>query len=316
MLPRNFLRRPEIRALVPDLKLLLLCLYVSCESHIGAYLPGGIGDEVGLEAEALTGGMTDLIRRGLIAQDEKTGEIFIMSFFRDNSFNTPARKGQARDDFQRVESLKLKTIILEAVSKNEGCGLTPGDLNLDPAPVDKSPKKPGFEEKQAVSSLGLGLGIGIGEAAAPAPAPTAQGQKAAAASSSFFQKSEQKKTPRARQGVRVWVDDDIAEVDALIETHGLAAVREAASRLAAALGKLPLPSQVGESILMIKKHEEAAAAAAAAAAARNREDEAWLRARSGPASPARLAALEKLAQLAGRRGGVSPAADAGKGEVK
>jgi len=35
MLPRNFYRRPAIRDLVPDLKLLLTVLTVGCETHIG-----------------------------------------------------------------------------------------------------------------------------------------------------------------------------------------------------------------------------------------------------------------------------------------
>ena len=147
LLPRNILRRPEIRALVPDLKLLFLTVYISCETHIGAYLPGGIGEDSGLDAEALAGGLRDLVRRELIEFDATTGEVFIRCFFRDNHFNTDARKGQARDDFLRLSSQRLRQSILKAIVVSHECGLTP--IIIEPLQTTpKRKRKPGVKPKE------------------------------------------------------------------------------------------------------------------------------------------------------------------------
>ena len=199
-LPRNYLRRPEIRGLVPDLKLLMLCVYVSCESHVGAFLPGGLSEESGLEAEALAGGLADLIRRGLLVFDESTGEVFISSFFRDNVFNTPARRGQAVDDFRRVESQVLRNEILAAVEKNPGCGLTIEGLK----PGEKQGEKPCFVEKQTLTLLGGGRGRGRDRgrevvagladlATTTAPLPVSQPQP-----------QPQRQPPGVVNGIRCW----------------------------------------------------------------------------------------------------------------
>jgi len=128
-LHRNFFRRAEIRCLVPDLKLLLAVLTIGCDSNAGAYLPGGLGDDSGLEAAALAGGLLDLEKRGLIVRDMATGEIFLTHFYRDNTYSNPARRIHARDDFERVESMALRQKILAAVAKNPDCGLTAADLD-------------------------------------------------------------------------------------------------------------------------------------------------------------------------------------------
>lgn len=101
VLSRVFFRRAAVRALVPDLKLVLVVLTIGCESHVGVYRPAGLGEDTGLDPSSLTGALDDLARRSHILPDAATGEIFIAAWFRDNSFSTAARRGQARDDTPR-----------------------------------------------------------------------------------------------------------------------------------------------------------------------------------------------------------------------
>lgn len=121
---RNYFRRPAIRQLVPDLKLLLAVLQVGCESHVGCWVPSGLADDAGLSVEACEGGLRDLERGGFIVFDQATGEIFLTDFFRNNTFKGPQRGQQALSDFRQVESEALRKRILKAVAESQECGLS------------------------------------------------------------------------------------------------------------------------------------------------------------------------------------------------
>lgn len=121
---RNYFRRPAIRHLVPDLKLLLAVLQVGCESHVGCWVPSGLADDAGLSVEACEGGLRDLARAGLVEVDQDTGEIFLTDFFRNNTFKGPQRGQQALADFRQVESEALRKSILNAVAQSQECGLS------------------------------------------------------------------------------------------------------------------------------------------------------------------------------------------------
>lgn len=128
MLSRVFFRRPSVRALVPDLKLVLAVMAVSCESHVGVWRPAGLAEDCGLDPAALAGALVDLEKRGHLVADRATGEFFLTDFFRDNTFNSPQRVRQARDDLKQIESVALRQKVLEAVDKNIGAGLKTSDL--------------------------------------------------------------------------------------------------------------------------------------------------------------------------------------------
>ncbi|CAG0960046.1 hypothetical protein MTYP_00678 [Methylophilaceae bacterium] len=121
---RNYFRRPAIRQLVPDLKLLLAVLQVGCESHVGCWVPSGLADDAGLSVEACEGGLRDLARAGLVEVDQDTGEIFLTDFFRNNTFKGPQRGQQALADFRQVESAALRQSILSSVAQSQECGLS------------------------------------------------------------------------------------------------------------------------------------------------------------------------------------------------
>lgn len=123
-LARTMLRSPQIRELVPDLKLVLLALTVSCESHAGVYIPGGLAEDCGLDPGALAGGLEDLERRGHIVTDEDTGELFLTRFYRDNKFTGKQRQSQWTGDFVRIQSPILRELVLKAVQQSPICGIT------------------------------------------------------------------------------------------------------------------------------------------------------------------------------------------------
>lgn len=125
VLARNFYRRPVVRALVPDLKNLLAVLTVGCESHVGCWVPVGLGEDAGLDISAVEGGLKDLEKRGLIMCDKETGEVFLKLFFRDNKFSGEARHRQAMGDFEAVLSPFLKEAIVAAVRASPECYLSP-----------------------------------------------------------------------------------------------------------------------------------------------------------------------------------------------
>lgn len=125
LLPRNFFRQPEVRKMVPDLKLLAVALRVGCESHVGCWLPSGLGEDTGLTPEALQGGLADLERRSHVLSDRETGEFFVASFFRENVFPTEARRRQAQSDFSQIRSQKLRGAVILAIKNSPECALRP-----------------------------------------------------------------------------------------------------------------------------------------------------------------------------------------------
>lgn len=126
--PRNFLRQPQVRDMVPDVKLTFLALLIECESAIGCWIPGSIDDAVNIKH--LSGAFDELERRGELSIDKKTGEFFITGFFRWNYFTGAKRVGQARDSFAQVRSNRLRKEILEQVKLNQRfCRLAPASLS-------------------------------------------------------------------------------------------------------------------------------------------------------------------------------------------
>jgi hypothetical protein len=157
---RTFYRRPRIRDLVPDLKLVLSVLTVGCESHVGCWVPAGLREDCGLSGEAFDGAIRDLERRGHIIRDENSGEYFLSDFFRDNDFSTPARKRQAEGDYQQIVSMKLKAAVRKAALENPSCCLSSQNF------YEKSDGIPTFVKKQEVNRQGEGEGKAEGKGAA------------------------------------------------------------------------------------------------------------------------------------------------------
>lgn len=163
MFSRSFFRRPAVRDLVPELKLVLAVLIVGCESHAGVYLPGGLGEDCGLAPSSLAGALVDLERRGHILTDKKTGEVFINGFYRDNAFRGAQRVAQWQTDFNQIESELLRRAVLEAIKLSPECGIS----------VDNSTK---INKKQPPNSLVLGVVVDKEKASSSPASPAAENQ--------------------------------------------------------------------------------------------------------------------------------------------
>lgn len=224
-LSRNFFRRPAIRDLVPDLKLVLVVLTVGCESHAGVYRPAGLGEDTGLDQSALDGAMVDLDRRGHILRDTGTGEVFLRAWYRDNTFKGTARWGQWLEDFKQIESSRLRRVVLEAIAATPECGINPQD-------VDNS------KENQKNQQ------------------PTSQGKGEVKSISFSCNSSAAKKTPPSiLHGVTCWTPRDLSQVQTLVEEHSAAAVEQAAAELKTAGGEA-LPSYVQSLLSKRNQHHE------------------------------------------------------------
>ncbi len=153
--PRNFLRLPTIKGLAPSHKLILIALFIECESHVGCWVPADLREAANIHEYEET--LLDLERRNLISIDRDTGEFFLCQFFRYNFFKSPARIGQARDAYARVVSERLRQEIRHQIEINKRfCLIGISDLS----PPDKNP---GSIPKQPLSSLGKGVGEGKGK---------------------------------------------------------------------------------------------------------------------------------------------------------
>lgn len=216
VLSRAFFRRPAVRDLVPDLKLVLVAMTVGCESHVGVWRPGGLAEDCGLDPASLAGALADLEKRGHVVADTKTGECFLTAIFRDNSFSSPQRVRQARDDFRQIESPAMRQNVMEAVSKNPGCGLQKSDL----------------EENHVVTSQGEGEGKGKGEAAAD----TLSAHAAQSAAASLPQGKRRRGEEVVKHGVEMWTAADAAGLTKLVSQHGAERVEEVAAGLKPAPG--------------------------------------------------------------------------------
>lgn len=219
VLARNFFRREKVRALVPDLRLILAVATVSCETHCGVWIPGDLARDTGLDEAALAGGLADLEARGIILRDADTGEILLADFFRDNVFSGPARRGQFRGDFARIESLRLREAAAKAVLQNPGCGLEIEDIC--------PPERIELEENQCFSDQGK--------------AREEKGREAPSSAEGQFTCGKKQRT--VVQGITVWTASDAATARSIVASWP---ERDVAAAINELLGQGidPLPSRV------------------------------------------------------------------------
>lgn len=247
VLSRVFFRRATVRGLVPDLKLVLLVVTVGCESHVGVYRPAGLSEDTGLEPSSLAGALDDLERRGHIVRDLATGELFVAEFFRDNTFGTVARRGQARADFEQIESAKLRAKVLDAVKQNPGSGLTTSNLT----------------EKQTL----IFQGKEKGEVKAAAPPAHTRGTADAITDANAAASHQVAKVRTIRpSGIVTWCDSDPQAAEQ-IEQQFSADEISAAVATVTATGKDAVPGLVSFAIAKQRNTQASIARRAAADAA-------------------------------------------------
>lgn len=208
ILPTNLLNWPRCGGLLPDQRLILIWLWAS--PHMTAAGWGFVplkpsAATLGLDPEALAGGLSTLEDAGLIIWDQATGEVAILDWYRFHKFRpgTPARAAAA--SIKKIQSERVKNTILE---KSEGYLPTATTTTTTTVSCRHQQEGQSAPRKQAT--------------------PTGTG-------------ACKKKT--LESGVVCWNDDDRQQVANLIGTHGAERVSAAAKKMAEQ-GVEPLPSRV------------------------------------------------------------------------
>jgi len=115
--PCNFLSWPSISNLLPDQKLIGVYLFFSPDANAcGCYFlprPRAAAD-LSLPVDALEEALREFERRKLVAMDNDTGEIFVLSWPRWLNFRTPSARGALWTSIDRIKSTKLSTLAKSA----------------------------------------------------------------------------------------------------------------------------------------------------------------------------------------------------------
>lgn len=142
--PTNLLDWPRCQGLLPDQRLILIWLW-TCQYMTAAgwgFIPiKPAAATLGLDAEALVGGLGTLVKASLIAWDSITGEVFVLDWYRFHTFRPGAPARAAAASIKKVQSERLKTMILE---KSKGC-----------FPTATTTATPTISCKQEMSDAGL-----------------------------------------------------------------------------------------------------------------------------------------------------------------
>lgn len=104
LVPRNLMKWPSVRNMVPDQRLILYHLWVTCESAAGVDMfdPGSISGCLGLREGVIIDSWQHMQDRGLLIIDDITGELMLNNWFR----------------FHRFEGIRMK-LLIQAVDRIE-----------------------------------------------------------------------------------------------------------------------------------------------------------------------------------------------------
>lgn len=213
ILPTNLLDWPRCGGLLPDQRLILMWLWAS--HHMTAAGWGFIplkpsAATLGLDPEALAGGLSTLDDAGLIVWDPVTGEAAIVDWYRFHKFRPGAPARAAAASIKKIQSERVKNVILE-----KSTGYLPTTTTTTTTTVSCMHQPEGRT--------------------APREQPAPAGAGAC-----------KKKT--LESGVVCWGDADRLQVANLINTHGVERVSAAAKKMAEQ-GVEPLPSRVSKTLL-------------------------------------------------------------------
>lgn len=122
ILPTNIWSHPDFCDLLPDQKLLMIWIWVNpAVSSAGVQLfdAGIAGVATSIQKAAALEAIKEFERRGLIALDQETGELLILSWFRWHRFNDKRRWSILQNDIKKIDSGKIKKLVLKAMEHIE-----------------------------------------------------------------------------------------------------------------------------------------------------------------------------------------------------
>ena len=117
IIPTNLMAFPGLSNLLPDQKLLIYWLWSNqSATTVGCYLlpTADAAADLQLGQESIEEAILEFGRRGLVALDLKTGEIFVKAWFRFHRFDSAARKFMLQNDFESIVSNKLRRIVMKS----------------------------------------------------------------------------------------------------------------------------------------------------------------------------------------------------------
>ncbi len=154
--PCNLLTWPKLANLLPDQKLIYAYLWFNRFARSSGCYPFPVAlaaTELSFSPPSLLEALREFVRRELVQMDESTGEIFVLDWFRFNTFPPGPRQRVLAADLQRIESPVLRALVEKSIPyfPREGKERK-GKKTIDDSPsVDKFNK--GWAEKGA--ALGL-----------------------------------------------------------------------------------------------------------------------------------------------------------------
>lgn len=138
LVPTRLLSWPRCSSLVPDLKLILLSLWSSpylSSAGAGIYPVKEAAAALGLDSEALRGGIDALVSTGLVAHDDQTGEIFILDWFRFHRFRQGRGVTILEREISKIESPHIRAAVLGARQSAAFRGAPPPPAPAPPARI-------------------------------------------------------------------------------------------------------------------------------------------------------------------------------------
>lgn len=106
---------PKVRDLLPDQKLIVYHLWATSPSAAGCYLLdfAAFSAALSVTIPAMEEAMRDFERRRLLAMDQETGEVFLLDWYRFHKFDSLPRRKLLEDAVKKIQSIHLKTMIIE-----------------------------------------------------------------------------------------------------------------------------------------------------------------------------------------------------------
>ena len=110
IIPTNLLDWPRCSTLLPDQKLIIhwlwACPYFSC-AGAGLLPINAAAATLGLDSQALAGGLKTLVAAELIEIDIATGEVAVCDWFRFHSFKSPIAKSSLTAAIKKIQALRF-----------------------------------------------------------------------------------------------------------------------------------------------------------------------------------------------------------------
>jgi hypothetical protein len=233
LVPSNLLAGYRIRNLLPDQKLIVYHIWATSPSDAGCFEPdiAGWSGHLSITPQALIEALVAFSILGLIAQDNITGEIFIIDWFRFHKFDSAIRRNMLKRSVSKIQSKKLKDLVLEKINEID---TKIGVILNKSTTCDPKESKPNETKSACKHADDLPACVQPNEIKDEDQNP--------------------RRSPEIIYGVKCWLADDVRQTDKMVNDHGFEIVEMAVKKLIEK-GVDTLPSKVGKELDMILREK-------------------------------------------------------------